>query len=89
MSTLDSPPTEDETAVPLCSLKRLRATLLTDVEGTRLSIVGHGTLLEKGVGLFFMHHSRGPDRKLQRGSVSEEVEPDMAVAKLTDNLKVI
>ena len=34
MSTLDSPPTEDETAVPLCSLKRLRATLLTDVEGT-------------------------------------------------------
>jgi len=29
---------------------------------------------------FYLYSHRRPDRKLQRGSVSEEVEPDMAVA---------
>ena len=42
------------------------------------------------ISIFILVYShRRHNRKVQRGSVSEEVESDMAVAKPKDNLKVI
>ena len=41
------------------------------------------------ISIFIFIHTGGMTEKVQRGSVSEEVEPDMPVAKPKDNLKVI